>query len=457
MPPIQDLLARIKAMQGGMSREGVPDLPPIQPPVAPPREPEQADPRLAQISALQQQAGTDPRPRPDEDDGVAKRLLFAAIQGLRGSAHPKGYSGMQAESDLGERARQQDLLSRIQSLQGGVNADRNFGLQQRVEASNVEETARARKIQEDAKASDILNRDFGNRMDEKGRIETERHNRATEAAALTNATAPPKPGAANLQMKQAILKGGDSNKPVPVNYDTDGTQGPAGRVYSLDGQDITNQIDRLFDPVVLPGFDPGSGQPAFTQRSNAVSGGVIPLPPAATLESADDSKKAVANINNLGKLYNPAFVGPVQGRVNTVKGLLPEGLVDLPPGYAEFQSASSALKSDVIKAITGAQMNQQEEQRILESIPTGNDRSDVWDARYKQLVQRVNVIAALKQQRVGLASYTLEDLDKIANGTLKPGGTPAPTGGKEQFSPSTKQYRHSLDGGKTWNPGRLPR
>lgn len=45
----------------------------------------------------------------------------------------------------------------------------------------------------------------------------------------------------------------------------------------------------------------------------------------------------------------------------------------------------------------------------------------------------------------------------LRGGGPAPLGAPAPQGGSspmEQFSPSTGQYRHSLDGGKTWQPGR---
>lgn len=55
------------------------------------------------------------------------------------------------------------------------------------------------------------------------------------------------------------------------------------------------------------------------------------------------------------------------------------------------------------------------------------------------------------------------ELGEVTNASPQGGGTsgageqqPQNENRREQVSPSTGQYRHSLDGGKTWQPGRLP-
>lgn len=190
-----------------------------------------------------------------------------------------------------------------------------------------------------------------------------------------------------------------------------------------------------------PVAQPGSMQPTVDQYGNItgmvntetgevtppkispkIEGPVRKVPATeGALKDSDEAMKAVANINNLGGLFKPEFVGMGTSQYLSAKSMLPEGMRTLPEGYAQFKPAQSALKSDVIKAITGAQMNQNEEARILSSIPHENLQPDMWMAAYEQLRQRINVIAALKQQHIGAGSYTLEDLDAIASGKIQLG------------------------------------
>ena len=58
--------------------------------------------------------------------------------------------------------------------------------------------------------------------------------------------------------------------------------------------------------------------------------------------------------------------------------------------FAEFKAVTAGFKNAVIKAITGAQMSEQEAKRIMEQIPTENDILVSWKAKAKASVYSLN-------------------------------------------------------------------
>ena len=98
-------------------------------------------------------------------------------------------------------------------------------------------------------------------------------------------------------------------------------------------------------------------------------------------------------LNNLGTLFDKAFVGPVTGRVGQVKELFGGN----PQQQSEFLAATAAFKNAIIKQITGAQMSEPEAKRIVKQIPLPEDPPISWKSKRKQSLKN---IAFMKKRRL---------------------------------------------------------
>jgi hypothetical protein len=87
-----------------------------------------------------------------------------------------------------------------------------------------------------------------------------------------------------------------------------------------------------------------------------------------------------------------------------VKSKLP--FTSLPEGYGDFIALQADLKNNVIKLVTGAQMGQQEADRILQQVPTEVDKPEIWKSKYKQTLKNVDYIESLIQQQTGRGGAT---------------------------------------------------
>ena len=118
-----------------------------------------------------------------------------------------------------------------------------------------------------------------------------------------------------------------------------------------------------------------------------------PLPSAGERIDIADALASEDALNNLGTLFDSEFVGPIKGRIGSVKDAI--GLN--PQLQSEFLAATSAFTNAIIKQITGAQMSEPEAKRIKKQIPEPTDPPTVWRAKRNQSLKN---IAFMKKRRI---------------------------------------------------------
>jgi len=395
---------------------------------------------LGEAEELERQAAA-PMVKPK---GFKENFVSGARAFMEGMAQPQTpFAGAQRREAVHAQEMQQ-LAERANRLRSASAGQQQMG-----------ETARLRAVQESRESREATQQDFDNKKPVITHLGQGRIAQTPQAGGTSMFEGDPgfqvkdtTAGKANLQMKQAVLKGG--SEPVAVNYDTDGTQGDPGRVYDLQGNDVSDQVVRLFDPGIMQAYDPNAGRNVNISRMGAA--GTVAPQPAGVLDEQQTASSAAARVSSLGQLYKDDFVGPVAGRWHGIATQLPDAVLPSvaqpPEGFADFQAASSELKNDVIKAITGAQMNKNEEARILTQLPDVINKPDVWRARYNRTLQRVQIIQALKNRQTNMTDLTLEDIDAMIDaqsggrsslGNASQGNTPPPLGGRGAPAPARQQ------------------
>lgn len=154
--------------------------------------------------------------------------------------------------------------------------------------------------------------------------------------------------------------------------------------------------------------------------------------PSGEKKAASDIEAAEAKIRNIQTLYNPEFVGPVQGRFNLAKIKTPGISID--KNLARFVAANTTLKNEVIKFITGAQMSEPEANRIMQQIPAMEDKPEVWEAKYDITLQNLQIL----KQKMAESGYVFG------------GGGAVPAASVQRSKSKSGKPIISRDGGKTW-------
>lgn len=149
----------------------------------------------------------------------------------------------------------------------------------------------------------------------------------------------------------------------------------------------------------------------------------------------------------------------------TLKGTIPEGTTGTRAaiGAAMPNAVTNALgwgkdakqklatinrvKQIIGKALEGGVLRKEDEEKYAKILPTIQDGPELVASKLSDLADAI--------QRKRLSSI---DSYEDAGYDMSRYRSRVPASGEriEQYSPSTKQYRHSLDGGKTWVSGKLP-
>lgn len=136
-------------------------------------------------------------------------------------------------------------------------------------------------------------------------------------------------------------------------------------------------------------------------------------------------------LNNLETLFNKSTTttGPIAGRLETAKGFFGLSSED----QENLLAATAAFKNKVIKDITGAQMSEQEANRIMKQIPLETDPPTRWRAKKRQT--EIN-LRAIQRRRI----QVLQQSGIAAPGIGAPIVQPVAPGGQ-----SINQQLESLD------------
>lgn len=140
-----------------------------------------------------------------------------------------------------------------------------------------------------------------------------------------------------------------------------------------------------------------------------------------------NTESLLNDIGELEKVYNPAWVGPLKGRYNTMAlALVGEGDSQ---GLSDMSQILATLNNTIINLRTGAQMSEPEAQRIMKEVPNMNLPPDVFVARLNGVKRKM--------------SDFLQRRADIGYGRRTAGGADAPkagAGGKKavgRYNPAT--------------------
>jgi len=165
------------------------------------------------------------------------------------------------------------------------------------------------------------------------------------------------------------------------------TAGPrvAGE-YSLRQQELINK--GLIDRQQLANEGVVNAAAAKSGAGNRLTSGLM--------ERVAAGSNVLAGVNRLRELRKGVWTGPGAGRLQTFLQQVP--LVPTSDKFAEFKSETDAIKNQTIKAITGAQMSEQEVPRILGQVPLETDKDNVWEqkaATLERITRGLNARIAL--------------------------------------------------------------
>lgn len=166
---------------------------------------------------------------------------------------------------------------------------------------------------------------------------------------------------------------------------------------------ISNAVPDAYSVKALFGNAPptSSGKQGATTRFGNQNVTVIPGPGARPAEaeikvlSEGDALRGI--LADTRKLFNPAWVGPVAGRVGDIKQ---QYIGQDEPGRAEFIAKSNQYKNRLIKFITGAQMSELETKRLINEIPGPLDPPSTYQAKLKTSNDNIDYVMRAYQQNM---------------------------------------------------------
>ncbi len=128
-------------------------------------------------------------------------------------------------------------------------------------------------------------------------------------------------------------------------------------------------------------------------------------------------------LNEIGRLYKDKYVGPVKGRVGKVEE---EWVGNLPSEQVEFYNWTRDIKDALLRARSGAQINEQEYKRLTSFLPGENLPPATFKARKNRFEQEVNIIISNKSKMLEEGGY------KVPTGiqTQKPKGNITKSGNR---------------------------
>jgi hypothetical protein len=170
-------------------------------------------------------------------------------------------------------------------------------------------------------------------------------------------------------------------------------------------------------------FTDDTGQQAYLAKGAAVpqgwkraeksgSGVTINMPKAAPSGERESLNKLFefdSQLERIEKSYDPKYVGRVQGVAGAAKELTGVGANKK---ESEFRQVTRDISDTLLRLRSGAQINEQEYQRMLKLVPTTNLPEQVFEARLKSL------------------RTAIKDSIRIRKGTMEDSGFIVPSGGE---------------------------
>lgn len=239
--------------------------------------------------------------------------------------------------------------------------------------------------------------------------------------------------------------GGSQSAPKPVNmppwYDSMGIERLGARYHTPEGQAefanfmLTEEGQRTASayrskyatenavPFYLP-KDTSEGIVSFSGRTGQMgqpSGMGKPIP-SGTTEKIGDLNALLTDIGQVKRLYKygtdneeKAWVGPVAGRVGTLKEKYTGGAQD---EQVKFYSFVRDMKDALLRARSGAQINEQEYQRLVKFLPDEYLPDKSFKARLERFEEQVNIVLESKKAALKAGGYGNMNGEQINNDPL---------------------------------------
>jgi hypothetical protein len=154
------------------------------------------------------------------------------------------------------------------------------------------------------------------------------------------------------------------------------------------------------------GIVPGNTRTGQMGSPATNSGGEAYTKPLS--EAASKEFGALAQLQGtLGKireLYKPAYVGPVMGRYYSVA----ENLVNLPAEQVKFNSYVNDAKDALLRARSGAQINEQEYARLVKFLPTTELPDKNFEARVARFEEQLQILQEEKAKVYSGQGYKID-------------------------------------------------
>lgn len=144
--------------------------------------------------------------------------------------------------------------------------------------------------------------------------------------------------------------------------------------------------------------------------------------PSDQLNKVSDLLTLKDNINRTKELFKNTYVGPVMGRL----GAVGEKLVNLPEDQVMFYSYVRDMKDALLRARSGAQINEQEYKRLVSFLPDENLPEKNFQSRMKRFEEEINTILNNKMKMLKSGGYGTGGIQTNVE-------TPSPQSNKQRF------------------------
>lgn len=110
----------------------------------------------------------------------------------------------------------------------------------------------------------------------------------------------------------------------------------------------------------------------------------------------------LSNLETIKGLYKPEWVGPVAGRVGGLQEKYTGGASE---DQVKFYAYVRDVKDALLRARSGAQINEQEYARLVKFLPDETSPAKTFEARVERFKESVQTILTSKKQALGEAGY----------------------------------------------------
>jgi hypothetical protein len=153
----------------------------------------------------------------------------------------------------------------------------------------------------------------------------------------------------------------------------------------------------------MPFATKGPGAGTFRPVGTGEEAPSKPLPEGAVKEFGALAG-LIGTTQKIESLFKPAFVGPVAGRYYGVK----EKFIDMPEDQVQFYSYVRDAKDALLRARSGAQINEQEYARLVKFLPDENLPEKNFISRLKRFQDQIGILQTEKAKTYSGQGYKID-------------------------------------------------